>query len=249
MIQYHSSGRHYVQFMSQGEGLWLNMMSTTFHIIERYPAASEVAKDGYESKETMEESKIETVSDDYVYVEPLTIEYAYAQSILSHIYGLIETGHKTKGHTCITERELSSARVLKESFLYGELLPRGANKALSSSRLNAAAASVLFDLGMGTGKIPIQAFAQFANLDLVYGVELSSSRYSVAETAAWDMVTLLGRDKFIIDHIPGKSIRVTEIGRDGDTAETPIVDMEKGVYRGRRGRVLLLEVLFALVIS
>jgi methylase of polypeptide subunit release factors len=66
---------------------------------------------------------------------------------------------------------------MKGSLLYGELLPRGANKALSSQHLNAATARTLFDMGMGTGKIVIQAFLQFRNLELVYGVELSAGRY------------------------------------------------------------------------
>ena len=38
-------------------------------------------------------------------------------------------------------------------------------------------ASTLFDLGMGTGKVAIQAFVQYRNLSYVYGVELSAGRY------------------------------------------------------------------------
>jgi len=40
-----------------------------------------------------------------------------------------------------------------------------------------AAAVALFDLGMGTGKIVVQAFLQFKNLRYVYGIELSSGRF------------------------------------------------------------------------
>jgi hypothetical protein len=36
---------------------------------------------------------------------------------------------------------------------------------------------VVFDLGMGTGKILIQAFLQFKNLRYIFGIELSSGRY------------------------------------------------------------------------
>jgi hypothetical protein len=35
----------------------------------------------------------------------------------------------------------------------------------------------VFDLGMGTGKILIQAFLQFKNLRYVFGIELSQARY------------------------------------------------------------------------
>lgn len=61
--------------------------------------------------------------------------------------------------------------------MYGELLPRGVNKALGSKHLNAASARTLFDLGMGIGKVVIQAFLQYRNLEFVYGVELSAGRY------------------------------------------------------------------------
>ena len=50
-------------------------------------------------------------------------------------------------------------------------------QALGPDRLDAASHSVLFDLGMGTGKVLIQAFLQFRNLTLVYGIELSLGRY------------------------------------------------------------------------
>jgi hypothetical protein len=107
------------------------------------------------------------------------LDYAFAQSVLFKVYGSLvqETGHKTRGHTCLTEDDRDSMRQLKGSLLYGELLPRGANKAFGPKRLSAQDASVLFDLGMGTGKIAIQAFLQFRNLKYVYGVELSTGRY------------------------------------------------------------------------
>ena len=66
---------------------------------------------------------------------------------------------------------------MKGSLLYGELLPRGVNKAFGSNHLNTARARTLFDLGMGTGKVVIQAFLQHRNLEFVYGVELSKGRF------------------------------------------------------------------------
>lgn len=51
------------------------------------------------------------------------------------------------------------------------------SQAFGSDRLDTANASVLFDLGMGTGKILIQAFLQFKNLRYIFGIELSSGRY------------------------------------------------------------------------
>lgn len=50
-------------------------------------------------------------------------------------------------------------------------------QAFGDDHLAAANASVLFDLGMGAGKVAVQAFVQFRNLKYVYGVELSLGRY------------------------------------------------------------------------
>ncbi len=50
-------------------------------------------------------------------------------------------------------------------------------QAFGLERLNTSSASVLFDLGMGTGKILIQAFLQFKNLRYIFGIELSAGRY------------------------------------------------------------------------
>lgn len=107
------------------------------------------------------------------------MEYSFAQSVLFKIYGnsLQETGHLTRGHVCLTESDRVHAVNVKSSLLYGELLPRGANKAFGLKRLEAHRATSLFDMGMGTGKIVIQAFLQFRNLKYCYGVELSQGRY------------------------------------------------------------------------
>lgn len=83
----------------------------------------------------------------------------------------------TKGHVSITDSDKLVAQQLKISLLYGELLPRGANKAFGAKRLEVYNASSLYDLGMGTGKVVIQAFLQFKNLTRVVGLELSQGRY------------------------------------------------------------------------
>ena len=42
-------------------------------------------------------------------------------------------------------------------------------------------------MGMGTGKVAVQAFLQFPTLSRVYGVEISLGRYRVAERAALNL--------------------------------------------------------------
>lgn len=52
---------------------------------------------------------------------------------------------------------------------------------MGPKHLNAAKASTVFDLGMGTGKVAMQVFLQFPNLIRVYGVELSRARFALGE--------------------------------------------------------------------
>lgn len=69
---------------------------------------------------------------------------------LNHFFTYLviqETGHKTRGHTCLTPEDKDCSKSIKGSLLYGELLPRGLNKALGAKHLNAATARSLFDLG------------------------------------------------------------------------------------------------------
>ena len=59
-----------------------------------------------------------------------------------------ELGHKTAGHLVVTEADKSAAAEAHCSLLYGELLPRGVNRAMAPSHMHAAAAKTVFDLGM-----------------------------------------------------------------------------------------------------
>lgn len=55
---------------------------------------------------------------------------------------------------------------------------------MGPKHLNAAKASTVFDLGMGTGKVAMQVFLQFPNLTRVYGVELSRARFALGEAVS-----------------------------------------------------------------
>ena len=73
-----------------------------------------------------------------MFVENISLDYAFAQSVLFKVYGsaVQETGHKTKGHVCVTDLDRDNAKYNKGSLLYGELLPRGANKVDMQTRLS-----------------------------------------------------------------------------------------------------------------
>lgn len=195
-------------------------------------SSSDEYKDDYEISDN--ESNLAPIDDmdQWVYVEDISLDYAFAQSVLFKIAGgsIQETGHKTKGHACLTDGDkyISKLPDAKGSLLYGELLPRGANKAFGSTHLNAADAKVLFDLGMGTGKVAIQAFLQFRNLEYVYGVELSEGRFKVAEEYVRRMVQLLGSELYTIDTLDhGRRLVVTEAA-PVTGAKSRVLEMECG---------------------
>mmetsp|Transcript_109 Transcript_109/g.514 ORF Transcript_109/g.514 Transcript_109/m.514 type:complete len:657 (-) Transcript_109:452-2422(-) len=204
---YHrSSGKHLVEFEARGEARWMRMTRTAFYVMR--PSR-------WKEQETKELDAVDSGLhrfDSYDYVEDISESFCLAQSRLYHIYGCRtqETGHKTSGHLCITSNDKDKASASGSCLLYGELLPRGVNKALGPNRLRAKARSVLIDLGMGTGKICVQAFLQYPNLKHVHGVELAESRYRIAENAARSMVSLFPNEFDIILHEPKRVVVATK---------------------------------------
>lgn len=99
-------------------------------------------------------------------------------SVIHHLYNIDddERGHATIGHVCISSNDKFLAQQCNSDLLYGEILPIGVSRALDEQHLNAYNACVLYDLGSGCGKLAIQAFLQFSNLQYVCGIELSQSR-------------------------------------------------------------------------
>ena len=153
--------------------------------------------------------------------EPLSKNYVLAQSIVHMCFGnsTQQVGYRTDGHLCITERDRMIAHDTGASLLYGEVLPRGCNKALDADHLDAASCKTLFDLGMGIGKFALQAFVQFPNLDTVVGVELAASRFVLGEKAALKLVAEThgsGSLRYhLLSRVPGERIMVAQTMSDG----------------------------------
>lgn len=119
----------------------------------------------------------------------------------------------TDGHYCLTKDDRDEAVASGSSLLYGEILAAGITKLLDSEHLNAAKAQVLYDLGMGVGKLVMQAFLAYSNLKLIRGVELAFSRFQIAEDAVLRLVSLQP-DRFEVDErVPGEFIRAHTIGK------------------------------------
>lgn len=193
----------------------------------------------------------------WTYVEEISLGYARAQAIMHRAYGnrIQETGHKTRGHLCVTETDRVLAQDAQSSLLYGELLPRGINKALGDMRLRGSEAEVVFELGMGIGKVAMQVFLQFSGqtvteietegawgegledgdprrggrLRRVYGVELSSARFFIAEAAAHRLCREYPRDFGIQAWERGQRIVVEKMGSGA------VLEMEVGNLLAVRG--------------
>lgn len=83
----------------------------------------------------------------------------------------------------ISLEDKKNAQQADSVLLYGELLPQGVHRALERGQLDAASATSLYDLGMGMGKLCLQAFLSYPSLKKVVGVELASSRFALGVKA------------------------------------------------------------------
>lgn len=212
VIQYHKSGKHCVEFKATCQKRWLHMLRTAFYIIER-PSVQQETKEAEPSDVSDGLAPIEQ----WTYAEEVSVDFVIAQSRLHRSFGskIQETGHKTSGHLCVTEEDRSMARDAKGSLLYGELLPRGVNKALSPKHLRATHARVVFDLGMGTGKVAMQSFLQFPNLQRAFGVELSLARFKIAEKACFNLLRLHPDLYTLVSHTEGKFLQLRSVQGNG----------------------------------
>jgi len=95
-----------------------------------------------------------------------------------------EAGHVTVGHQVVDERDIEEAKNTGSDLLFGELLVDGVSKCIDRLHMDANKASSLCDLGMGLGKLALQAWLMYPNsLKYVLGVELARTRYALGEAA------------------------------------------------------------------
>jgi len=108
---------------------------------------------------------------------------AAVTAFMTDVFGgyVDEVGYRTSGHRCIDTRDRREALQKGSSLLYGEVLTTGVVSMMDRQHLCAAHSRTLYDLGMGTGKLALQTWLQFPNLERVVGIELAHSRYLIAE--------------------------------------------------------------------
>lgn len=132
----------------------------------------------------------------------------------------------TDGHYCLTKHDREEAARSGSSLLYGEILASGVSKLLDDDHLRASKAQVLYDLGMGVGKLCLQAFLQFPSLRLVFGIELAFSRYKMAEEALLRLASIQPESFEVEEHEPGECIRVHTVG--ARRAPRRVIELRRG---------------------
>lgn len=142
-----------------------------------------------------------------------------------------QVGYQTDGHLCVHNADKQEALHMGASLLYGEVLFEGVSKMLSSQYLAAANSDILYDLGMGTGKLALQAFFEFPNLKHVVGVEIAFSRYNIAERCAVNLVAKYPSDFKLLKWQKGNVIAVATV--DPETGEA-LPENERRVLEFRR---------------
>jgi len=88
-----------------------------------------------------------------------------------------------KDDSLVNRKEKESFDQHHSSPLYGEIMPAGLQHILDKNHMNAASATCLIDLGSGKGKLALQAFLTFPNLQWVTGIELSYERFKISKAA------------------------------------------------------------------
>jgi hypothetical protein len=199
VTQYDMGSEKHCVLYDDNEEKWYHMSSKTFRILSR--------------ENSLDETKGESDGPEKnIYDEPLSDAYLVAQSLVHLAYGnsAQQVGYRTDGHLCVTDNDRELAEHTASSLLYGEVLPRGVNKILDTEHMNAADAKSLYDCGMGTGKLALQAWLQFPNLEKVVGVELAISRFIIGERALLNLVGHRPDDYELVKHVRDQIIIICD---------------------------------------
>ncbi len=118
VLHYHRSGKHNVHFYAVGEKKWMHMTKTLFYIIEHPDSETEIKEDDSSSEDLDDRVSLNIlplltssfhslcrVKDKWIYLDHISLDYAFAQSVLFKIYGgsVQETGYRTKGHQSLSD--------------------------------------------------------------------------------------------------------------------------------------------------
>ena len=156
--------------------------------------------------------------------------------------------------TAVDADDQATAAEHQASLLYGELTESGGAQMLSEKYCDVQSATILYELGMGTGRLALQAFASYSWLQKVVGVELSRQRFLVAAGGArkfaqahgYRLVEQAARLE-VIGGTPSHSRRLEFV--NGDLFDVPISELKRAEILLILAEVPHLERLDALVNS
>lgn len=153
-----------------------------------------------------------------------------ALELLHEAYGgaYVEVGEWIKGDWL----DVQDAEANKKYDLeYGEILPQGVTKLFGPDRFDAArSAKRMVELGMGSGKVAVQAFFEVPQLAEIVCVELAHSRFNMAAQALKALVSK-HPERFSYEEVEAEDslerVRLVETGRvlemrRGDVFETEV---------------------------
>jgi hypothetical protein len=128
------------------------------------------------------------------------------------VFDLIEdeAGHTTIGHNVIDDRDKQEAEQAGSDLLFGELLVDGVSKCIDRLHMDATKSTTICDLGMGLGKLVMQAWLMHKGLKYALGVELARSRYLLGEEALLRMVKKFPNEYKLLFHekVDPKRLRI-----------------------------------------
>jgi hypothetical protein len=118
--------------------------------------------------------------------------------VVNKCYNLktVEKGHSTVGHLSVNINDNIIAAEKSHNLLYGEILPEGVTKIFDSKHLDINNAKIVMDLGMGLGKVLVQAYLQYPHVDELIGVEISTGRYEKSVKALRTLSVKLSAQMF-----------------------------------------------------
>eukprot|EP01083_Nonionella_stella_P097082 272908_1 len=122
----------------------------------------------------------------------------------------LELATVSDGHRYIKEKDRNDAQQKEAKLTYGETLPCGVLKILDN--LNASQKSSFHDLGMGTGKMVLQAYLAYPNLKRCVGVEIAQPRHKYAETHLQQLIEkgYKGRSFVMVEFMETRFFKIVE---------------------------------------
>jgi len=109
-------------------------------------------------------------------LKSLTENAQQAVNLIRQVYSIIKTSEKQ--YRSMDEKAAEEAQT---SLLYGEIKPEGVEYMMDRAHMKLETAKAMVDIGSGVGKLSIQCFHQYKNVNTVIGVEISKDRYAVSQ--------------------------------------------------------------------